>query len=160
MIIRMRLAARAPPPPILKLGVLVHAFVAAAGVLQNGKLRQCNFAVVFSEGIWQFLIVRCGCSLCRYLPISVLKHCKKHQQWLQNLQKIHPKTIPNRPKWCPGALQKWSWKQVGFSTKKKTLLKAEIGRFLAPLGRFGAQFWAPAEPDGGPKITHLRKNAT
>ena len=53
----MRHAARAPPPPILKLGVLVHAFVAAAGVLQNGKLKQCNFEVEISEGSRQFLIV-------------------------------------------------------------------------------------------------------
>ena len=44
-------------PPILKLGVLGHAFVAAAGVLQNGKLKQCNFEVENSEGSRQFLIV-------------------------------------------------------------------------------------------------------
>ena len=43
-------------PPILKLGVLVHAFVAAAGVLQNGKLKQCNFEVEISEGSRQCLI--------------------------------------------------------------------------------------------------------
>jgi hypothetical protein len=35
-------------PTILKLGVLVHAFVAAAGVLQNGKLKQCNLEVEIS----------------------------------------------------------------------------------------------------------------
>ena len=44
-------------PPILKLGVLGHAFVAAAGVLQNGKLKQCNFEVEISEGSRQFLSV-------------------------------------------------------------------------------------------------------
>ena len=44
-------------PPILKLGVLVHAFVAAAGVLQNVKLKQCNCEVEISEGSRQFLIV-------------------------------------------------------------------------------------------------------
>ena len=44
-------------PPILKPGVLGHAFVAAAGALQNGKLKQCNFEVETSEGSRQFLIV-------------------------------------------------------------------------------------------------------
>ena len=44
-------------PPILKLGVLGHAFVAAAGVLQKGKLKQCNFEVEISDGSRQFLIV-------------------------------------------------------------------------------------------------------
>ena len=53
----MHLAVRAPPPPILLLGVLVHAFVAAAGVLQNDKLWLCSFAVEISEGPRQFLIV-------------------------------------------------------------------------------------------------------
>ena len=82
-----------------------ETFVAVAGVLQNGELRQCNVAVEISEGFWQFLIVRCGCSLCRYLPNSVPTHCNKYQQWLQNLRKIHPKTTRNRPKWCLASSQ-------------------------------------------------------
>ena len=40
----------------------MRAFVAVAGVLQNGKLVLCNFVVEISEGFWQFLIVCCGCS--------------------------------------------------------------------------------------------------
>ena len=41
--------------PILKLGVLVHAFVAAAGVLQSGKLTLCNFVIKIAESFLQFL---------------------------------------------------------------------------------------------------------
>ena len=37
--------------PILKLGVLVHAFVAAAGVLQSGKLTLCNFVIKIAESL-------------------------------------------------------------------------------------------------------------
>ena len=37
-------------PPIFKLGVLGHAFLAAAGVVQNAKLSLCNFVVEISEG--------------------------------------------------------------------------------------------------------------
>ena len=79
----MRHAARAPPPPILKVGVLVHASAAAAGVLQNGKLKQCNFAVEISEGSRQFLMVRCGRSPFRDLQFYVLKRWR-----IENLSKI------------------------------------------------------------------------
>ena len=40
----------------------MRAFVAVAGVLQNGKWVLCNFVIKISEGFWQFLIVCCGCS--------------------------------------------------------------------------------------------------
>ena len=49
----------------------MHAFVAAAGVLQNAKWWQCNVAVEISEGFRQLLIVRCGCSPFRDLQNSV-----------------------------------------------------------------------------------------
>jgi hypothetical protein len=55
----------------------VRAFVAVAGVLQNGKLVLCNFVVEISEGFWQFLIVCCGCSPCSDLQKYVLKQRKK-----------------------------------------------------------------------------------
>ena len=41
--------------PILKLGFLVHVFVAAAGVLQSGKLTLCNFVIKIAESFLQFL---------------------------------------------------------------------------------------------------------
>ena len=41
--------------PILKLGVLVHVFVATAGVLQSGKLTLCNFVIKIAESFLQFL---------------------------------------------------------------------------------------------------------
>ena len=49
----------------------MHAYVAAAGVLQNAKLWQCNVAVEISEGFRQLLIVRCGCSPFRDLQNSI-----------------------------------------------------------------------------------------
>jgi hypothetical protein len=53
----------------------VRAFVAAAGVVQNAKLSLCNFVVEISEGFWQFLIVRCGCSPFSDLQNYVLRQC-------------------------------------------------------------------------------------
>ena len=53
--------------------------------------------------------------------------------------KIHAQSSPNRPKWYPGALQKWSWKQVDSRLRKKALRLPRNLRFFAPLGRF----WAP-----------------
>ena len=56
---------------------LERAFVAVAGVLQNGKLVLCNVVVEISEGFWQFLIVCCGCSPCSDLQKYVLKQRKR-----------------------------------------------------------------------------------
>jgi hypothetical protein len=55
----------------------VRAFVAVAGVLQNGKWVLSNFFIVVYEGFWQFLIVCCGCSPCSDLQKYVLKQRKK-----------------------------------------------------------------------------------
>jgi hypothetical protein len=50
----------------------VRAFVAVAGVLQNGKWVLCNFVIEISECFWQFLIVCCGCSPCSDLQLNVV----------------------------------------------------------------------------------------
>ena len=65
---------------------------------------------------------------------------------------------PNRPKinkkWIPKSTQNWEC--------QRSRGRDEIGGFGAPLGRFWAPFWAPADPEGGPKITLMgiksRKN--
>ena len=65
--------------------------------------------------------------------------------------KIHRNSIPSQPKWCPGALRKRPWEQVGFSAPI-TFHKFQIigatwviwGAILGPAGR-----------QGGPKIEHL-----
>ena len=64
---------------------------------------------------------------------------------IQTSIKIHAKSIPNRPKWCPGALQKVSVK-VGREKGAPSLRKGEhfgatwaiLGAILGPAGRQGA----------------------
>jgi len=70
----------------------VRAFIAADGVLQNGKLSHCNFVAEISEDFWQFLIVRCGCAAFGDLQIYFLKQLQNstrirfqiHEKWSQN----------------------------------------------------------------------------
>jgi hypothetical protein len=74
------------------IGVLVHAFVAAVGVLQNGKLSLCNFVVEISEGFWQLLIFRCGRSplgdlqnYSKTMPTIINSSSKINEKWSQKL---------------------------------------------------------------------------
>ena len=60
--------------------------------------------------------------------------------------KFHPKSIQNRPKWCPGTVRKRPWEQAGSRLSKKAPRLFIKLRFWAPLGRFWASFgasWAP-----------------
>ena len=59
--------------------------------------------------------------------------------------------VPNRPKWCPGALQKRSRKQVGQNYDRQHLPEPRFVNFLAPLGRFWASFGAQLGAKGVPK---------
>ena len=78
-------------------------------------------------------------------------YCKKsemHWKIIPKSIKIHPNSIPNRPKWCPGALQKVSVK-VGREKGAPSLRKGEhFGATWAILGAI----WCPAGRQGGPKI--------
>ena len=152
----MRHAARAPPPPILKLGVLVHAFVAVAGVLQNGKFRQCNVAVEIYEGFWQFLIVRCGCSPFRDLQKVQQEISENDTKIFRISSKFHQKSTKMTARSDPRAILEAS----RFQERENELHLMLFFGSLTPLGRFCAPFWAPADPKGGPKITLFRKKST
>ena len=67
--------------------------------------------------------------------------------------KIDSKIILNRRKWCPGTLQKWSWKQVGSRLRKRRHRLWETGAIWAPFGWFWASFGAQLGANGIPKST-------
>ena len=71
----------------------MRAFVAVAGVLQNGKLVLCNVVIEIPESFLQFLIVCCGCSPCSDLQKYVMKQRKKSSticlKPMKDVAKIH-----------------------------------------------------------------------
>ena len=88
-----------------------------------------------------------------------------HWKMILKLIKIHPKSIPNRPKWCPGALRKRSWKQVVFKLPKMALRLPRFFRFqvfaiiwrtsgvnLGAFWELSASVWVPKMAT---KLTHL-----
>ena len=103
---------------------------------------------------WRFLL------MC-FVPgvIAFCKRCcriqtKSLQHWCQNPSKIHPKTIknqfktiPNRPKWCPGAFRKRPREQVGSTCFPPTSFWSLFGATWAILG----VIWRPAGRQGVPK---------
>ena len=79
--------------------------------------------------------------------------------------KKHSKSIPNRPKWCPGALRKRSWKQVVFKLPKMALrlprfFRSQVfaiiwrtsGVNLGAFWELSASVWVPKMAT---KLTHL-----
>ena len=92
--IRMRLAARAPPPPILELGVRCSWLHSAA----------CKFSIEIRAvpggfGDLQILLQKTVWNVSKMMPKSVKLHPKstKSSKRCQNRFQIHLK-------WCPGAL--------------------------------------------------------
>ena len=137
----MRHAARAPPPPILELGVLGHAFVVVTGILQNAKLRQCNFAVEFSEGSRQFLIVRCGCSPSRDLQTSIPKVSKMHEQWGPKSMKNGLEIRAESSKMMPWSPRGASWGASCFQSAPGTHQGARIFEKLVSFWRHLGNCW-------------------
>ena len=83
--------------------------------------------------------------------------------------KILSKSIPNRPKWCPGALRKRSWKQVVFKLPKMALrlprfFRSQVfaiiwrtsGVNLGAFWELSASVWVPKMAT---KLTHLAPKA-
>ena len=88
-----------------------------------------------------------------------------HWKMIPKSIKIHPKSIPNRPKWCPGALRKRSWKQVVFKLPKMALrlprfFRSQVfaiiwrtsGVNLGAFWELSASVWVPKMAT---KLTHL-----
>ena len=161
-VIRMRLAARAPPPPYLKIGVCCSYLHSAA----------CSISI----GVWWFSFFL-ALDVCIFLQLSACSWCfppfrfvpggfdilqmllqRSNQNPSKKMPKsikIDPQIILNRRTWCPGTLQKWSWKQVVFELPKMALRLPRNFGFLVPLGRFWAPFWDPAGRQGVPKSSIL-----
>ena len=76
--------------------------------------------------------------------------CKVIAKIVDNWAKLMPKSfiirqksIPNRPKWCPGALRKRPWEQVGSRNSILEHHRRFGGGILSPLGWCWAPFWTP-----------------
>ena len=156
--IRMRHAARAPPPPYLELGdwcswlhsancklsirVLVSAFSFAFVLCIFLQISVCS---------WCLLSIRFVSGDVGNLQILLQKCVRNASTIMQQSIKSHAKSIQNRRKWCQGALRKRPWEQVGSRLLKKALHLFINLRLLAPLGRFWAPFWPQLGAKGVPK---------
>ena len=69
--------------------------------------------------------------------------------------KMVPRSVQNRPKWCPGALRKQFRKQVDFRTLPGGARTGAYNGPWAPLGRFWGPSWSPAGCQGALKSTIL-----
>ena len=72
----------------------------------------------------------------------------------------HEKSIPNRPKWYPGAYPKRSRQKVDFKTLPGGARKGAYNGPSAPLGRFWAPFGAPLGAKGLSKSAVLASGRT
>ena len=129
----MRHAARLPPPPIFDDRRLVQLIAFRKLQIIDERFGVCVFCLRLNLACFcrylHVLDVCCQFASCRATLAICKFYCKTasemHQQLgtylsksIPNPSQIHPKSIPNRPKWCPGAVRKRSWEQV------KILLKS------------------------------------
>ena len=147
----MRHAARLPPPPhFWRL-----AFGAAAGVLEiaNCKMIDQSFGVCVS-------LLHTSADICVFLMFAVnslrVRRCWQSAsliaKYVRNASKtmpksiqIHPKSVPNQPKWRQGAFRKRSREQVGSTCFPPLSFWCLFGAtwtmrlgILCPAGRQGA----------------------
>ena len=131
-----------PPPPHLELGDLWLAFRTVSFDSGKGVSVQSLISGVLADlggilaGPWRTLAILAGFGpklaetwnvktdaemqqkICKNVMSRVPKTIRIHEKSIKIRWIIHSKSIQNRPKWHPGALQKRSWKQVGFRTAK------------------------------------------
>ena len=118
--IRMRHAARAPPPPYLELGGWCSWLHSA-----NCKLSIRVLVSAFFICVW---LLHISADICMFLMFAVnslrVRRCWQSAsliaKYLRNALKImpksiqiHPKSVPNQPKWCQGEFRKRPCEQVG-----------------------------------------------
>ena len=136
--IRMRLAARAPPPPILELGVRCSWLHSAA----------CKFSI-------EIRAVPGGFGDLQIL----LQKTWKVSKMMPKSFKFHPKSTTmhqKSTKMTSGTLRVGSWKHVGFRNVKTSHRLTFFGGPLVPLERFWAPFGAQLGAKGGSKIALFR----
>ena len=86
---------------------------------------------------------------------SCRQNCRNWAKLMPKSFKIHQKSIPNRPKWCSGALRKRPWEQVG---PRKSILEHHQsfgGGILSPVGSFWVPFGTPLGAKCIPKSSIL-----
>jgi len=80
---------------------------------------------------------------------------RKLAKMMPTSAKFHQKSIPNRPKVCPGTLPKQSRKQMDFRTLPGGARKGAYNGPWAPIGRFWGPFWTQLGAKGVPKSSIL-----
>ena len=109
----------------------------------------CGWLLHVSADICMFLMF--AVKSLREATLRICKsYCNNVSEMRQQSCKFPLKLIWNRPKWCPGALKKASWKYVhsrilpgGARTGAYNASWTPLGRFLAP---FGTQLGAKGVP--------------
>ena len=100
----------------------------------------------------QFASCRATLAICKYY----CKKCFRNASTIRHISiKIHPKSIPNRLKWCPGAFRKQSWKQVDSRILPGGARTGAYSGPFAPFGRFWAPFGTQLGAKGLPKSSFL-----
>ena len=74
---------------------------------------------------------------------------KNQPKSTKNQSKINQKSTKNQPKWCPGAFQGGSWKQVGARISAVEFLWGHFGATWPILDDFGG----PLKSKGAPKTS-------
>ena len=73
------------------------------------------------------------------------KRIGNRSKMMPKSMKFHPKSIPNRPKWCRGALRKQPWKP----TVNESCARELLGRRFETVWAILAALWDAAGRQGG-----------
>ena len=87
-------------------------------------------------------------------------YCNNVSEMRQQSCKFPLKLIWNRPKWCPGALKKASWKYVHSRILPGGARTGAYSGPFAPFGRFWAPFGTELGAKGLPKSSFLAPSRT
>ena len=155
----MRHAARLPPPPVFndrrllqliafsKLHIIDHSFGVCVFYLWLTLAYFCRYLYVL-DVCCQFASCRATWAICKYY----CKKCFRNASKIKHISIIiHPKSIKNPKKWCPGAFRKRSWDQIVKESPATLILLLFFRRHLGDFGRHFGHRWVPR----GAKIEHF-----
>ena len=143
---------QSPPPPPFGL------WRSGASLVWWGE---CMRGRCLGKIVDQLVLGRFLADLCRFLiyfgNIGPKRKCEENRAKICDFE---ARGSQNQPKWCPGALRKRPWEQVGSRLLKKAPRLPINLRLLAPLGRFWAPFWAQLGAKGLTKSSFLAPSHT